>query len=128
MVFILIFFFSILDIHATEEIAGDNMDGWSFLVCGMYGMITDTADEAAALYLDIDVSGYKQFDAATERVDVDFFILCDDSLAHIHSDAAAEDIQTGSVEGLAIIDVLIATIMNRAADALAVLADGQRAL
>ena len=100
------------------------MNGWSFLVSGMYGAITDTADEAATLYLDIYVSGYKQFDATTEGVDVNLLVLCDDSLTQIHSDAAAEGVKPGTVERLAAIHVLVAAVMNRAADALAVLSNG----
>ena len=100
------------------------MNGWSFLVSGMYGMITDTADETSALHLDIDVSGYKQLDAAAERVDVNLLVLRDDSLAQIHSDAAAESVEAGTMERLTAIHVLVAAGVNRAADALAVLTDG----
>ena len=104
------------------------MNGWSFLVSGMYGMITDTADETSALHLDIDVSGYKQLDTATERVDVNLLVLCDDSLAQIHSDAAAEGVEAGTVERLAAIHVLVTAVMNRTADSLSVLVNGQWAL
>ena len=100
------------------------MDGWSLLVSGMYGMITDTADEAAALHLDIDVSGYKQLDTAAERMNVNLLVLRDDSLAQIHSDAAAEGVETGTVKRLTAIDVLVTAVVNRAADALAVLSNG----
>ena len=100
------------------------MNGWSFLVSGMYGMITDTADETSALHLDIDVSGYKQLDTATERVDVNLLVLRDDSLAQIHSDAAAESVEAGTMERLTAIDVLVTAVVNRAADALAVLSNG----
>ena len=100
------------------------MDGWSLLVSGMYGMITDTADEAAALHLDIDVSGYKQLDTAAKRVDVNLLVLRDDSLAQIHADAAAEGVEAGTMERLTAIHVLVAAVVNRAADALAVLTDG----
>ena len=104
------------------------MDGWSLLVGGMYGMITYAADEAATLYLDIYVSGYKQFDATTEGVDVNLLVLCDDSLAQIHSDAAAEGVEAGTVERLAAIHVLVTAVMNRTADSLSVLVNGQWAL
>ena len=118
----------ILDIHAAEEIAGDDVEGRGFRVGGMCGMIADAADEAAALYYDIDVGGYEELDAAAEGVDVYFLVLVDDSLAQVHADAAAESVETGTVESLTMIDVLIATIVYRTADALAVLADGQWAL
>jgi hypothetical protein len=61
-------------------------------------------------------------------VDVDFLVLGDDSLAQVYADAATESIETSTVEGLAVIGILVATIVNGAADTLAVLADGQRAL
>ena len=104
------------------------MNGWSLLVSGMYGMITNTADEASALHLDIDVSGNKQFDAATEGVDVNLLVLRDDSLTQIHSDAAAESVEAGTVERLAAIHVLVTAVMNRTADSLSVLVNGQWAL
>ena len=118
--------FLILDIHATKEIAGDNMDGGGFRIGIACGMIADTANEAAALHFDIDVGGYEEFNAATEGVDVYLLILGNHSLAQVHADAAAEGIETGTVERLAAIDVLVTAIVNRTADALAVLADGQR--
>ena len=88
------------------------MDGWGLQIGCMYGMISDTTDEAAALHLDIDMSGHKQLDAATERMDVDLLIFCDDSLAQIHSDAAAESIETGTMERLAAIDVLVTAVVH----------------
>ena len=118
----------ILDVHASEEIAGDDVDGGSFRVGGMCGMVANAADEAAALHYDIDISGHEELDAAAEGVDVDFLVLGDDSLTQVHTDAAAEGIETGTVERLAAIHVLVAAVMNRAADALSILAYRQRAL
>ena len=46
----------------------------------------------------------------------------------IQSDAAAESVETGTVERLATIDVLITAIMHTAADALAVFTNRQRTL
>ena len=119
---------SILDIHAAEEIAGDDVEGGGFRVGVACGMLADAADETPALHFDVDVSGYEELDAAAEGVDVDLLVLGDDGLAQVHADAAAESIESGTVEGLAVIHVLVAAVVNRAADALAVLADGQRAL
>ena len=104
------------------------MEGGGFRVGVMCGMVADAADEAAALHYDVDMSGHEEFDAAAEGVDVYFLVLCDDSFAQIHADAAAEGIEAGTVEGFAAIDVLVAAIVHGAADAFAVLADGQQAL
>ena len=120
--------FLILDIHATKEIAGDNMDGGGFRIGIACGMIADTANEAAALHFDIDVGGYEEFNAATEGVDVYLLILGNHSLAQVHADAAAEGIKSGTVKRLTAIDILVATVMHATADAFAVLADGQRTL
>ena len=120
--------FLILDIHATKEIAGDNMDGGGFRIGIACGMITDTADEAAAFYDNVDMGGHEEFNAATEGVDIYLLILSNHSLAQVHADAATEGIETGTMERLTTIDVLVATIVYRAADAFAVLADGQRTL
>ena len=120
--------FLILDIHATKEIAGDNMDGGGFRIGIARGMIADTANEAAALHSDIDVGGYEEFNAATEGVDVYLLILGNHSLAQVHADAAAEGIKSGTVKRLTAIDILVATVMHATADAFAVLADGQRTL
>ena len=118
----------ILDIHATEEIAGNDVDSWGLRVGGMCGMITHTADEAAAFYLHIDRRGHEELDATTKGVNVDFLVLRNRCLAQVQSDAAAESVETGTMKGLAMIGVLVTAVVNRAADALAVLTDGQRAL
>ena len=114
----------ILDIHATEEIAGNDVDGWGLRVGGMCGMITHTTDEAAAFYLYIDRRGHEELDATTKGVNVDFLVLSNRCLAQVQPDAAAESVETGTMKGLAMIDVLVTAVVNRAADALAVLTDG----
>lgn len=111
--------------HATEEIAGNDVDGWGFRVGGMCGMIADTAEEALAFYLDVNRRGHKEFDAAKKGVDINLLVLSDHGLTQIQSDAAAEGIETGTVERLAAIDVLVAAIVNRTTDTLAVLTDGE---
>ena len=116
--------FLILDINAAKEIAGDNVNGGSLRVGIACGMITDTADETTALHFNVDMGGYVELDATTEGVDVNLLVLCDDSLTQIHSDAAAEGVEAGTVELLAAIHVLVTAVMNRAADALAVLSNG----
>ena len=91
-------------------------------------MVADATDETAALNKDVDMGGHEEFDAAAEGVNVNLLVLGDDGLAQVHADATAESIETSTVERLTAIDVLVAAVVNRAADALAVLADGQRAL
>ena len=97
------------------------MDGGSFRVGGMGGTIANTTNEAAAFYYDVDMGGHEEFNATTEGMDIDFFVLGDDGLTQVHADTAAEGVKTGTVEGFAAIDVLVAAIVYRAADALAVL-------
>ena len=104
------------------------MDGGSLRVGIACGMIADTADKAAAFYDNVDMGGYVEFDATTEDVDVYLLILGNHGLAQVHTDAAAEGIKSGTMERLTAIDILVATIVYRAADALAVLANGQWAL
>ena len=94
----------------------------------MCGMIAYTTDKALAFYLYVDRRGHEEFDASQKGVDVDFLILSNHSFAQIQSDAATEGIEAGTVEGLAMIDVLVTTIVNRTADTLAVLTDRQRSL
>ena len=103
------------------------MKGRGLRVGSAGGMIADAADETMAFYLHIDRRGHEDLDAAAKGVDVDFLVLDNHGLAQIHTDAAAESIEAGTVEGLAVIDVLVAAVVDRAADSLAVLADGQRA-
>ena len=91
-------------------------------------MVADATDETAALYHDVDVGGHNEFDTTAEGMDVDLLVLGNHGLAQVHADATAEGVKAGTVERFTVIDVLVATIVYRAADALAVLADGQRAL
>ena len=90
----------------------------------MCGMIADTANEASAFYLYVDRRGHEEFDAATEGVDVNLLVLGNHGLTQVQSDATTESVEPGTVEDLAMIDVLVATIVNRTADTLAVLTDG----
>ena len=91
-------------------------------------MIADAAYEAVAIYLHIHCRGHEQLNAAAEGVDVDFLVLSNHGLAQVKTDAATESIEAGTVECLATINVFVAAIVHRAADALTVLADGQWAL
>ena len=118
----------ILDIHAAEEIVGNDVEGRGFRVGSVHGMVADAADEAAALNYDVDVGGHEKLDAAAEGVDVNFLVLGNHGLAQIQSDSAAEGVESCTMEGLTAIDVLVAAVVYRTADALAVLADGQGAM
>lgn len=91
-------------------------------------MITYAADETLALHIHIDRRGHEELNASAEGADVYLLILGNNCLAKVQADASAESVETGSVEGLAMIDVLVAAIACRATYSLAVLADGQRAL
>ena len=104
------------------------MEGRGRVVGIVYCVIANAADEAMALHLHIDRCGHQELDTAAEGVDVNLLVLCDDGLAQVHSDASAKSVEPGSVERLAVIDVFVAAIVNRASDALAVLAYGKRAL
>ena len=119
--------FSIFDVHAAKEIVGNDVDGGGIRVGGMCGMIANATEETTAFHYYIDVGGHEELDAATESVDVDFLILGDDGLAQVHADATAESIETGTMERLTMIDVLVATVFYSTTDALAILADRQRA-
>ena len=103
--------FLIFDINTAKEIAGDNVNGGSLRIGIACGMITDTADEAAALHFNVDMGGHEEFDATAEGVDVNLLILSNHSLAQVHTDATAEGIETGTMERLAAIDILVATIV-----------------
>ena len=70
----------ILDIHTTEKIAGDDVDGWGFRGDGMCSMIADATDEALAFYLYVDRRGYEEFNAAKIGVYVDFLIFSNHGL------------------------------------------------
>ena len=115
----------ILDIYATEEIAGNDVEGRYSAVGFAFGMIADAADEALAFHLNIDRRGNDNLNAAEESVDVNLLVLGDGRFAQVQTDASAESVEPGTVECLAMIDVFVATIVHQAADAPAVLADGQ---
>ena len=100
------------------------MDGGGFRIGIACGMITDTADKAAAFYDNVDMGGHEEFDATTEGMDVDFLILGNHGLSQIHTDAATEGIKSGTVKRLTAIDILVATVMHATADAFAILANG----
>ena len=104
------------------------MEGGGSAVGLAIRMIADAADEALAFHLHIDRRGHEEFNAAEEGVDVNLLILRNGRFASVQADAAAESIETGTVKGLTMIDVLVSAIVHRAADTFAVLADGQRAM
>ena len=61
-------------------------------------------------------------------MDVNLFILSDDGIAEVETDSAAEDLEVGPVEGLAVVDILVAAEACLADDALAFLGGGHGAL
>ena len=104
------------------------MEAGDILACDSCSMVADTANEAAALYYDVHRLRYKEFYAAAEGVDLYLLILCNGSIPQVHTDTTTESIEMGSVKRLTTIDVLIATVVYAAADALTVLTNRQRAL
>ena len=117
----------ILAIYATEEIAGDDVEGGCRAVDFAFGMIADAANEALAFHLHIDRCGHDDLNAAEESMDVDFLILRNSRFAQVQADASGEGVEPGTVACLAMLDVFVASVVHRAADAPAVLTDGQRA-
>ena len=91
-------------------------------------MVADTANEVATLDYDVHSLRYDQFHAATEGMDFYLFILCNGCIPQVHPDASEECVETGTVEWLATIDILITAIAHAAADALAVFTNRQRTL
>ena len=91
-------------------------------------MVADTANKAAALYYNVHRLRYKEFYAAAEGVDFDFFVLCNSGISQVHTDTATESVETGTMEWLATIDVLITAVMHTTADALTVFTNRQRTL
>ena len=87
-------------------------------------MVADTANKAAALNDNVHRLRYKEFHATTEGMDFYLLILSNSSISQVHTDTSTESVETGTVERLATIHILIATVVHRAADALAVFADG----
>ena len=91
-------------------------------------MVANTTNEAAALDQNVNRWRHKEFHTATEGMDLNFLILCNGGISQVHSDTATESVETGTLERLATIDVLIAAIVNAAANALAVFTNRQRTL
>ena len=91
-------------------------------------MVADTANEVTTLDYDVHRLRYKEFYAAEESVDLYLLILCNGCIPQVHSDASTESIETGTVEWLATIDVLVTAVMYATTDALAVFTNRQRTL
>ena len=91
-------------------------------------MVADTANKTTALDDDVHSLRYNKFHTATEGMDLYLLILCNSGISQIHTDTATKSIETGSVEHLATIDILITAVVNTTADALAVFTNRQRTL
>ena len=91
-------------------------------------MVANTANEAAALDHNVHRLRHKELHATTEGMDLNLLILSNGGISQVHTDAAAESVETGTVEWFATIDVLITAIMYTAADTLAVFTNRQRTL
>lgn len=91
-------------------------------------MVAYTTNETAALDDDVHRLRHNEFYATTKGMNLYFFILCNRSLSHVHTNTTTESVETGTMKYFATIDVLVTTIVNATADALAVFTDRQRAL
>ena len=70
----------------------------------------------------------EQFNASAKGVNVNLLVLGYGCFAKVESYSSATNIESRSVKSLAAIDVLVASVVNRAAYALAVVAYWQRTL
>ena len=116
------------DAHATQKVAGGDMNPVGSLVGARYRFITNAANETVAVHHHIDIFGYQQFHAAQESVDVNFLVLADDSVAQIQAQTAAKGVKPCSMESLTFIYVLVSAKPHKAADAFAVFTQRQGAL
>ena len=91
-------------------------------------MVANTANKTATFDNDVNRLRHKEFHTATEGMYLYLLILSIGGISQVHSDTAAESIETGTVERLATIDVLITAIVNATADALTVFTNRQRTL
>ena len=104
------------------------MDAWGGRVGGALGLVADTTKETTAFYYDVDRAWHIEFNTPAEGVDVNLFVLGDDGFAQVHADTPAEGIETGTMEWLAMKDILIAAIVYAAYDSFAVFVNGNLAL
>ena len=104
------------------------METVGILIFYLRSMVAHTANKTAALYQDVHRLRYKEFHTATEGMYLYLLILSNGGISQVHSDTAAESIETGTMKWLAAIDVLIATIVNATADALTIFTNRQRTL
>ena len=111
-----------LDAHAAQEVAGGDMDGMGILTRALHRLVTGTADEAVALHNHINVGGNEQFHSTQECVDVNLLVFGDNGLAQVQPQATAEGVQSSATELLAPEDITIGTKIDRAMDALSILA------
>ena len=96
-----------LDAHAAQKVAGGDVNGVGIHIVALYRLVTGATDETVALHNHIDVVGNEQFHATQEGVDVYLLVLADNGLSQVQPQAAAEGIQSGTVESLTLIDILI---------------------
>ena len=87
----------ILDIHTAQEIVGNDVEAADILANYSRCMVSDPANETAALDNDVHRLRHNEFHAATESMDINLLILSNGSLAQVHTDSPAEGVETGSV-------------------------------
>ena len=118
----------ILDAHATQEVAGGDVDSVGIIFWTLHRLVTGAADETVAFNNHIDVGGNEQFHSTQEGVDVYLLVLADHGLSQVHPQATAESVQSCATELLAPEDITIGTKIGRTMDALAILAQRQGTL
>ena len=124
----IVFCFLFFDTHATQKVAGDDMETRSTGNGASCSLITHTANEAVTLHQHIDMLGDKQFDTAQKGVDIYFLVLADDGFTQVQAQTAAKGVQPGAMKGFAPIAVFVGTKAHGTTDALAVLALRHRTL
>ena len=117
-----------LDIHPAQHVAGYNVQRVGIGDALFGRSITHATQEAAALDHHIDIVGYIDLYAAQIGVDVNLLISADNGLSQVKAQTTTEGIETGTTEWLALIDILVSPVADRAMEPLTLFANRQWAL
>ena len=118
----------VLYAYASNEVVGNDVQAWSIVLRSVVSMVSHSTNEASAFHLNVYRVGNKELNASAEGVDVNLLILGDGSLAKVQAYASAEGIEACTTEVFAMIYILVAAVVNRAAYALSVLIERYWAL
>ena len=89
--------------------------------CTSRSLVTNATYKAVTLDNHVDIVRDKQFHSTEECVDIYLLVLIDGSISQVQTQTAAEGIQSGTMERLTLIDVLIGTETCCTIDAFAIL-------